>query len=402
MDIARKVGVGLEMSPDLLTDEDSVTAFAKRMASEKPHAILLHLQDIWAWSSAGIIADTGIPTIAFAPIGTAVTALMQGFSMRPGAHAISSSEAAPMEHAFRMVQSKRLYEESRFLLLEGKEEKEETVESLGAKVLHQPLTELSQSYLALSNSREAKDVAHSIWKNAAKVVEPSRKDVLDAARFFVACKKVMQKNSANAIAPYCLEMLNDWRQAMEALPCLASTIFLDNGISFACDKDLLSALSLMLGISLLERPGYICNTIPETYKNQLILAHCTCATRLNGFNSPPEPLIIRSHAETSSAVATQVIWRKGQPVTVAQFLSPTEMLIDSGTVVDNIDTTTDGGCRTSVALTMDRMQDVRTKLGTHQVMYYGDHRAILEAFCQLYRIKVIHSPERFEPSVEAT
>ena len=42
---------------------------------------------------------------------------------------------------------------------------------------------------------------------------------------------------------------------------------------------------------------------------------------------------------------------------------------------------------------MDRVEDVRDVLGFHQVVFYGNHRRDVEAFCQMYGIKVVHSPE---------
>jgi hypothetical protein len=43
---------------------------------------------------------------------------------------------------------------------------------------------------------------------------------------------------------------------------------------------------------------------------------------------------------------------------------------------------------------MDNIEDCRDVLGFHQVVTLGTHRRMVEAFCQLYGIAVIHSPER--------
>ncbi|MCL4190657.1 MAG: hypothetical protein KJZ87_02840, partial [Thermoguttaceae bacterium] len=62
-------------------------------------------------------------------------------------------------------------------------------------------------------------------------------------------------------------------------------------------------------------------------------------------------------------------------------------------VVRNVDTPPAGGCRTSVELAMDEVEDCRDVKGFHQVVTLGNHRRILEAFCELYGIKHIHSPQ---------
>ena len=46
-----------------------------------------------------------------------------------------------------------------------------------------------------------------------------------------------------------------------------------------------------------------------------------------------------------------------------------------------------------VEIKMDNIEDCRDVLGFHQVVTLGNHRRVVEAFCQLYGIKVIHSPE---------
>ncbi|HPZ82063.1 MAG TPA: hypothetical protein PL064_01440 [Thermogutta sp.] len=68
------------------------------------------------------------------------------------------------------------------------------------------------------------------------------------------------------------------------------------------------------------------------------------------------------------------------------------MIIDTGKVVGNVQTPPAGGCRTSVEIELDGIEDSRDTLGFHQVVTLGSHRRVLEGFCQLYGIKVTHSP----------
>jgi hypothetical protein len=50
---------------------------------------------------------------------------------------------------------------------------------------------------------------------------------------------------------------------------------------------------------------------------------------------------------------------------------------------------------------MDNIEDSRDVKGFHQVVVLGNHLQIVEGFCQLYGINVIHSPERTEhPKIE--
>ena len=61
---------------------------------------------------------------------------------------------------------------------------------------------------------------------------------------------------------------------------------------------------------------------PRPYKNVLIASHCTSGTRLDGFDKPPVPYILRNHSESALGVSTQVLWPEGQPATLVRFTSP--------------------------------------------------------------------------------
>ena len=149
---------------------------------------------------------------------------------------------------------------------------------------------------------------------------------------------------------------------------------------------------MMLTSYLLDRPSYMNDPVAETAKNLLIVSHCTSGTRLDGFNKPPAPYILRNHSESALGVAMQILWPVGRPISLIRFSNANELIFDTGKVVSNVDTPPAGGCRTSVEVAMDDIEDARDVLGFHQVVTLGNHRRIVEGFCQLYGVQIIHSP----------
>jgi hypothetical protein len=133
--------------------------------------------------------------------------------------------------------------------------------------------------------------------------------------------------------------------------------------------------------------------VAETAKNLLIVSHCTSGTRLDGFDKKPAPYILRNHSESALGVSVQVLWPVGAPVSLIRFSNTNELILDTGTVVSNVDTPPAGGCRTSVEVKMENVEDSRDVLGFHQVVTLGNHRRVVEGFCQLYGVNVVHSPE---------
>jgi len=150
-----------------------------------------------------------------------------------------------------------------------------------------------------------------------------------------------------------------------------------------CECDWNAGISLRLCSLLLDRPGFMQDPAPNTVNGTLMGAHCTSATRLRGFDECPEPMILRSHSESEVGVSPQVTWPVGEPVTVMKFNGPDKIILGTGTVAANIDTPPCGGCRTSVELKLDHVDDPRDCKGFHQLFIVGKHERLLRAYCQL-------------------
>ncbi len=388
---ARRVGVELDAERSPLESDEAVDSFVKKLQTEKPDAVLITMQHLSTWQWVDAVVGAGIPTVVFSPIGTSFTHHVVEISRRPGVHVISSLETGAVEQAMRMIRAKRQLEESRVLVVRGENRQETALEGLGTKIRRVPRSMLHELFARMPVTDETHEVAEQMLRGAKDVVEPTREDVLNAARSFMAAKRLMRDEASNAITTDCLGMVTD--REVPTPPCMAATLFQNAGVTYGCEADLFAAISLMFVSYLFDRPGFQNDPVAETVKNLLITAHCTCGTRLNGFDQPPEPYILRSHSESDIGVAMQILWREGQPVTLVRFNNPNELILDTGTVVGNVNTPPAGGCRTSVEIAMDRVKDSRDVLGFHQAVFYGNHRREVEAFCQMYGIRVINSPK---------
>jgi hypothetical protein len=388
---AKRVGVNLQLEEAPLESEEQVEGFVSKLKAQKPHAVLVSLQHMGAWPWIDAVAKSGVPTIVFAPVGVAFTGHLIEISRRPGVHVVSSLDTAAIDQAFRMIRARRQLAASRMLVVAGDKRSETALERLETKIRQVPRSSLHELFDQMPVTDEAREIADAAAGKAKKIVEPNADDLLNAARSFMTAKRLMLSEKANAITTDCLGMVSS--RLVPTPPCMAASMFQDAGVTYGCEADLFAAISLMFVSYLFDRPGFQNDPVPETVKNVLITAHCTCGTRLNGFNEPPEPVILRSHSESDLGVATQVLWREGQPVTLVRFNDPNELILDTGTVVGNVDTPPAGGCRTSVEIAMDRVEDSRDVLGFHQVVFYGNHRREVESFCQMYGIKVVNSPQ---------
>lgn len=389
---ARIVGAELSEYPQPIESPEAVSRFAAAVEAERPHAVVLVLQhlDVWPWADE--ITKTNVPTIVFAPVGTAFTGHVDKISRKTGVHVISSLDTHAVTQAMRMVRAKLQLEQTRLLVVAGEERKEEVMPHLGVTIKRVPRNSLHELFAQMPENDETREVARMMRRGAERIVEPTRQDVLNAARSYQTAKRLLREEGANAMTSDCLGMVT--AREVPTPPCMAASLFQDAGVTYGCEADVFGAVSLLLSSYLFDKPGFMNDPVPETVKNLLIAAHCTAGTRLNGFDKPAEPYVLRSHSESDIGVAMQVLWREDMPVTLVRFTSPQELIVDTGTVVANVQTPPAGGCRTNFEIAMDRIDDSRDVKGFHQVVFYGNHRRDVLAFCQMYGIRAVHSPER--------
>jgi hypothetical protein len=389
-DAGTRVGVEIAQEAQPLEDNAAVAAFVRKVQDEKPDAVLITLQHLQSWDMAVEIAKAGVPTIVFAPVGTAFTQHVKRLAFQPGAHVISSLETPAIEQGLRMVRARRQLEATRLLVVSGNERKEDKYGFV--KVQYVPRSSFEDVFAATLVTEEARWVADQRFREAQKVVEPSQQDGVNAARSYIAAKRLLKAEGCNALTTDCLGMVT--QKKVPTPPCMGASIFQDGGVTYGCEAAVGPAVSLMLSSYLFDKPGFMNDPVPETVKNVLIAAHCVSGTRIYGLDRQKEhaPYILRSHSESGIGVSTQVLWPVGQPVTLVQFFKPDSLYLDTGTVTGNVNTPPAGGCRTSVEIRMDEVEDCRDVLGFHQVVFLGNHRRDVEAFCQLYGINVVHSP----------
>jgi hypothetical protein len=223
---------------------------------------------------------------------------------------------------------------------------------------------------------------------ARKVTGASRQDVINGARSYQVARRIIQQEQADGITMDCLGALGPTKMS---LPCLAWSRMNDDGIPAACEADLGAVASHVMVQYLFDRPGFQQDPVPETARKAIIGSHCSCPTKLDGFDKPPEPFVLRHHHAERDAT-TQTLWRIGQDVTCLDVQpgakdKPVEVLISSGKVLENVSVPPAGGCVVSVMVRFDGVEDVLAHPGFHQVFFYGNYRQHLIDFCRLLKLQ---------------
>lgn len=390
-DAAEKYNVDLVTVDAPLHDENAVGRFLDSLKRIPPHGLIVVSMSLnQSWPHINRIAKErgDIPTVVFSPMGTSFTGHLQETRDIPGVYVAATQDVGWLDFGMRMIRTLWDMKHSRICVCAGDKTEDRKLETIGTTLHYIPRQRYPDEYKKIGETKEVRALADYYSKNARKIVEPKRQDVLNSVRNYVLARKLMAQEKCDGISVDCLPLVQ--QHLLPAPPCMAWLRLNDEGSVGACEADWRAAISLRLTSFLFDRPGFMQDPAPNTVNNTLMGAHCSCPTKLDGFDKPAEPFILRSHSESDIGVSPQVLWRIDQPVTVMQFTDPGTIILGTGKVLRNIDTPPSGGCRTSVEIELDDMADTRDTKGFHQLFVYGDLDLPFKAYGQLAGIKVVH------------
>ena len=391
---AKKFGVRLDVRSEPLDSDNAVSAYLEQLKKAPPDGLVvtcmcLHYSTSSSWPHVNSIAKNrgNIPTIVFSPMGTSFTSHLQGTRNIPGVFAAATQDLDWLEFGIRMLNTIWQMKNTRICIVAGNKTEDKKLNVIGTTLHYIPTKRFLDEFKKVQDSDEVRAMADYYTKNARKIVEPTKKDILTAAKNYFVCRRLMAADNCQGFSMDCLGPVS--RRLIKP-PCMAFSRLRDEGGLGTCEADWNAAISTRLTNLLFDRPGFMQDPAPNTTRNTLMGAHCTCATRLDGFDKSPEPFILRTHSESNVGVAMQVLWRIGQKVTIMKFQGPESIILGTGKVLRNIDTPPAGGCRTSLELELDDVPDCCDTKGFHQLFIYGDLELPFKAYCQLAGIKVVH------------
>jgi len=402
---AKQLDVEIEAEQSPLADDQSVAAFAQRVKAAPPDGVILVVQILngTAWRGVRRFVESrgDAPTYVFAQQGTFFLDSIKNLAPlveKSRAFIAATPDVEWLSFGLRALAAIRRMKDTRICVVQGTVSEDVTLAPVGTTLHYIPVSRFPEEYRKVGDSDEARELAAHYTKRARKIVEPTAGDVLDAAKTYIVCRRLMEAEGCNGIAVECLPFI----AAKQApAPCLAFSRLLDEGVVAGCQADWPAAISLRLCELLLGQPGFMNNTCVSTTSNTRVGAHCTCPTRLAGADQPAAPFILRSHDETNSGVAMQVLWPANEEITVMKFSHPdwsknpkqveqaaSSMLLGAGRVLRNLDTPPNGGCRTSLEVRLDGVAAPRPLNALHhQLFMLGNHVRKFEVYCRLAGIE---------------
>ncbi len=301
---------------------------------------------------------------------------------------IASSDFRDLIPGIRPFRTIRRLADSKILVLQrtGVDETPVT-ERLGVKIVPLQHKRLIDAYEA-ADPREAENEAQRWIKGAVRIVEPSQDEIVRSARLYLAMRRVMEAEAAQAITINCLALF--YAGQLPAYPCLGFSRLNSSGLVGACEGDVESTITMLMFQYMAGKPGFISDPVIDTGKGTVIHAHCVAPVSMDGVGGREEPYVLRSHMEDDKGAVVQVRMRVGQKITMAKLVGSDMMLLSTGEIVDTPDS--DRGCRTQITT---RVKDPRRLLeqyrhGLHRVIFYGDHTGDVERLSKFLKFKIAY------------
>ncbi|UCG48386.1 MAG: hypothetical protein JSU94_01160 [Phycisphaerales bacterium] len=387
-DTAQKLGARLDLRGEPIHSLSEAEAWIAQAQQANTDGLMLVMLDRQqhSWPSAAKVAQSGIPSIIYSPLGSSFTTNTINLAESPGCVVYSTDDFSQAAYGMRMLCAAAKMRRTRCVVIRGRSRSEAPLADTGITMRVVPATTFIEYYNETPDSEDIIAMADDYMRRARRRTGATRQDVINGVKSYYVAGKILEAEQADAITMDCLGALG---KIDVSLPCIAWSRMNDDGIPAACEADYGAVASHIMTQYLFGRPGFQQDPVADTADDSIIGAHCSCPTKLNGFDTDPEPFDLLHHHGNRDAVP-RTLWRKGQRVTSIDLLpgkadgtSASKVLISAGTVIENIDVPPSGGCVVSVKVRFDGNQEVLSFPGFHQIFFYGDYKHQMKDFCQL-------------------
>jgi len=220
------------------------------------------------------------------------------------------------------------------------------------------------------DERSASQLAKKWIKGAENIVGAKEKDAISVARLYIVMKDLLREKNAQALTMA-------YGDNPLPVPCVAYTNLRDEGIPAACEADINSLLSMTIMHYIGAKPSFMGNIFIDPDDKTLIISHCVCPRRMQGYDTKPAPYMLRPyHTEKFTGSLTAFVkMKKGQEITLWRLSGDLEsMLITKGIIADSVEYKGETYCRVKTKVKINNPRELVHKTsGNHHVIVYGDY-----------------------------
>jgi L-fucose isomerase-like protein len=388
--------IDAEILKDILINEETDVSLLNEHIA-KADVILLYKPHLGLGNCIAKISEYGLPIILFNDEGIVNNPLDALEYIYPREKVWVAVDYQDLNNFLGVLSVKKKLRQTRILILNADYPhwerflcrvhggREAIKEKLGIELEYVKSEDVIRRWENMDEER-VKSLVENWVKEAEKIVEPEEKDLIVVAKLYLVMKDLLKEKNAQAITM-------GYGQNPLFAPCFAYTNLRDEGIPAACEADIISLLSMVILHYIAEKPCFMGNTFVDTNDETLILSHCVCPRKMEGYNTNPAPYTLRRyHKEKFPGSLTAFVKMKpNQKVTICRLSGDLKnMLISSGTIMDSVEMDDDVYCRVKAKVKIRNPKEfIHKTTGNHHVMVYGDYREQLRKLNEVLGITTI-------------
>lgn len=236
------------------------------------------------------------------------------------------------------------------------------------------------------DERRASQLAKKWMREAENIVGAEEKDAISAARLYIVMRDLLKEKNAQALTMA-------YGDNPLPVPCIAYTNLRDEGIPAACEADINSLLSMTIMHYIADKPSFMGNIFMDPADGNLIISHCVCPRKMQGYNTKPAPYMLRPYHTNkfTGSITAFVKMKKGQEITLWRLSGDLKsMLITKGKIMSSVEYKGETFCRVKTKVKINNPRElVHKTFGNHHMIVYGDYTEQLKKLNEILGITTI-------------
>ncbi len=233
------------------------------------------------------------------------------------------------------------------------------------------------------SEEEVERIAKEWEKEADEIIGPTHAQICESVRTYLAVKKIMKEEQANAVTMNCAVLPN-----VDFVPCLGFAKMISEGIPAGCENDIQALVAMCILMYLSGKPAIMGNFWYEFKTNRVVISHCVLPQKIIKEGSP---YILRDFHGTGKGVTGYGDIETEGPITILGINRGFDKFhIIKGKVFSIEDGGKSTSCRYKIRVDVEDVQKIaRERVGDHHAAVLGDYVEDLVQLGKILKVETI-------------
>jgi hypothetical protein len=206
-DAAGKLDVNLDSIDEPLCDAETVSAFLEKLEKTSVDGLIITIMDLnYSWDHVNNIAQKrgNIPTIVFSPMGSSFTGHLQTVRNIDGVLLAATQDMDWLATGLKLLKTVSQMKNSRICIVKGDTTEDKPLEIIGTTLHYVPHARFIDTVKKSDTTEEMRSIADYYIREAKMIVEPSKDDILNAAKNYIVARQIMNEEQCDGFSMECL------------------------------------------------------------------------------------------------------------------------------------------------------------------------------------------------------